>query len=178
MKLIIDNFFGKGGKLIYLFTYSFISSILHHAVYVGTNFHNSSVQWFLPVDLQWVSMIKVRLKQTWSCSMIERNKPDRDIHNSDSLNFYKLSLLKFARPMVNSALNINKPYGLELLPRLHCQEIKATRNFFLQCPIFQFATQSLLFNIRKIEESTLEKYEKTLLYGDNKFDLSCNKSIL
>lgn len=51
--------------------------------------------------------------------MIERNKTDRDIHNSDCLNFYKLSLLIFARPMVNSALNINKPYGLELLPRLH-----------------------------------------------------------
>ena len=37
-------------------------------------------------------------------------------------------------------------------------------------------------NIKKIDESILKKHDelitKTLLYGDDKFDLSCNKSII
>ena len=46
-------------------------------------------------------------------------------------------------------------------------------------PFFQSAKQSLLINIKKINESVLKKHEelitKTLLYGDYKFDLPCNK---
>ena len=49
-------------------------------------------------------------------------------------------------------------------------------------PLFQSARQSLLINIKKIDESILKKHDelitKTLLYGDDKFDLSCNKSII
>ena len=51
-------------------------------------------------------------------------------------------------------------------------------------PPLQSARQSLLINIKKIDESEsiLKKREelitKTLLYGDGKFDLSCDKSII
>ena len=44
------------------------------------------------------------------------------------------------------------------------------------------ARQSLLTNIKKVDESILKKHDelitKTLLYGEDKFDLSCNKSII
>ena len=61
-------------------------------------------------------------------------------------------------------------------------EIETITNFFFRCPLFQCARQSLLTNTKKIDESILKKHDelitKTLLYGDNKFDLSCNKFII
>ena len=135
-------------------------------------------------------------------TITEWNKLDCDIRNSDSL-----SLLKFVRPIANSVFDLNNPYGLELLTRLrlglshlryhkfrhHFQdcinpicdcglETETTTHFLLQCPLFQSARQTLLMNIKKIDESILKKHDelitKTLLYGDEKFDLSCNKSII
>ena len=48
-------------------------------------------------------------------------------------------------------------------------------------PLFQSAIQSRLISIKKIDESILKKHDelitKTHLYGDDKFDLSCNKLI-
>ena len=49
---------------------------------------------------------------------IEWNKLDRDIYHSDSSNIFMLPLLKFVRPVVNSIVDINDPYGLQLLTRL------------------------------------------------------------
>ena len=140
-------------------------------------------------------------------TITEWNKLDRDIRNSDSLKVFKLSLLKFVGPVGNSVFKINNPYGLKLLTRLRlglshlcyhkfrhnfqdfinpiCDcglEIETTTHFLLHCPLFQCARQSLLTNIKKIDESILKKHDelitKTLLYGDDKFDLSCNKSII
>ena len=63
-----------------------------------------------------------------------------------------------------------------------CPEIQTTTYFLLHCPLFQSARQSLLINIKKIDESILKKHDefitKTPLYGDNKFDLSYNESII
>ena len=123
------------------------------------------------------------------------------------MNIFKLSLLKFVRPLANSVFDINSPYGLKLLTRLRlglshlryhefrhnfqdcinpiCDcglETKTTTHFLLHCPLFQSARQSLLMNIKKIDESILKKHDelikKTLLYGDGKLYLSCNKSIV
>ena len=122
-------------------------------------------------------------------SINEWNKLDRDIRNSDSLNVFKLSLLTFVRL-------VNNPYGLKLLTRLRkfrhnfqdcinplCAcglDIKTTTHFLLHCPLFQSARQSLLIKIKKIHENILRKHDeiitKTLLYGDGKFGLSCNRS--
>ena len=59
-------------------------------------------------------------------------------------------------------------------------EIETTTHFLLHCPLFQSVRQSLLNNIKKIDENILNKHDelitKTLLDGDDKFDLSCNKS--
>ena len=140
-------------------------------------------------------------------TITEWNKLDCDIRNSDSLNIFKLSLLKFVRPVANSVFDINNPYGLKLLIRLRlglshlryhkfkhnfqdcinpmCDcglETEITTHFLLHCPLFQSARQSLLMNIKKTDESILKKHDelitKTLLYGDDKFDFSCNKSII
>ena len=67
-------------------------------------------------------------------TVTEWNKLDRDIRNSDSLNVFKLSLLKFVRPVANSVFEINNPYGLKLLTRLrlglsHLRYHKFRRNF-------------------------------------------------
>ena len=131
---------------------------------------------------------------------------DRDICNSDSLNIFKLSLLKLAGPVANRVFDINNPYGLKLLTRLHlclshlcyhkfrhnfqdcinpiCDcglRTETTTCFLLHCPLFESTRQSLLMNIKKIEESILKKHDelitKTLLYGDDKLDLSCNNRV-
>ena len=52
-------------------------------------------------------------------TITEWNKLDCDIRNSDSLNKFKLLLLQFVRPVANSVFDINNPYGLKLLTRLH-----------------------------------------------------------
>ena len=62
------------------------------------------------------------------------NKLDRDIRNSYSLNIFKLSLLKYIRPVANSVLDINNPYGLKLLTSLrlglsHLRYHKFRHNF-------------------------------------------------
>ena len=131
----------------------------------------------------------------------------RPFTNSDSLNVFKFSLLKFVRAVANSAFELNNHYGLKLLTRLRLglsylrchkfrhnfqdcinpicvcgQEIETTTQFFLHYPLFQSARQSLLINIKKTDERILKKHDKlitkTLLYGGEKFDLSCNKSII
>ena len=123
------------------------------------------------------------------------------------MNVFKLSLLKFVRPVAKSVFKINNSYGLKLLARLHlvlnrlcyhkfrynfqdcinsicvCSlEIETTTHFLLRYPLFQSARQSLLTDIKKIDESTLKKHDKlitkTLLCGNDKFDSSCDKSII
>ena len=117
------------------------------------------------------------------------------------MNILKLSLLKFVRPVANSVFDINNPYGLKLLTRLrlglsHLRYHKFRHNFrdfinpVCDCGLEtnynpfppSLPRQSLLMNIKKIDESILKKHDelitKTLLYGDDKFDLSYNKSIL
>ena len=137
----------------------------------------------------------------------EYNKLDSDIRNSNSLSVFKLSLLEFVKPVAKSVFEISNQYGLNLLTRLRLGlshlhyhkfthnfqdcispicvwglEIETTTHFLLHCPLFQSVRQSLLINIKKIDESILNKHDelitKTLLYGDDKFDLSCNKSII
>ena len=123
-----------------------------------------------------LSSIKTRSNFFWNSffpsTITEWNKLDHDICNNDSLNVFKLSVLKFVRPVVNSLFVINNPYGLKLLTRLclglsHFRyhkyrhyfqdcinpicvcglEIGTTTHFLLQYPLFQTAIQSRLINI-------------------------------
>ena len=70
----------------------------------------------------------------FSSTITEWNNLDRDIRNSDSLNVFKFSLLKFVRPVANSVFEINNPYGLKLLTKLrlglsHLRNHKFRHNF-------------------------------------------------
>ena len=66
-----------------------------------------------------ISKTGVTFKYFFFLSIItEWNKLDRDIGNSDSLNNFKLALLKFNRPVANSVFEIDNPYDLKLLIRL------------------------------------------------------------
>ena len=51
-------------------------------------------------------------------AVIEWNKLDLNIRNSESLNVFKNSLLKFIRPFGNSVFNCHNPRGVKLLTRL------------------------------------------------------------
>ena len=118
-------------------------------------------------------------------TITEWNKLGCDIRNSSgSLNVLKLSLLKFITPAANSVFDINNPYSLKLLTRLclgmsnlryhkfrhnfqdcinpscaYGLEIETKTHFLLHCPLFQSARQSLLINIKKIDENILKKHE-------------------
>ena len=121
-------------------------------------------------------------------TITEWNKLDCDIRSSDSLNIFKLSLLKFVRPVANSIFDINNPYALKLLTRLRlglshlryhkfrhnfqdcinpiCDcglETETTTHLLLHCPLFQSARQSFLINIKKINESILKKHDELTL---------------
>lgn len=50
--------------------------------------------------------------------MNEGNKLGRDIHNSDSLNAFKLSLLKFGRNLVNSVFDKRKSLWLKIATKI------------------------------------------------------------
>ena len=123
------------------------------------------------------------------------------------MNVFKLFLLKFVKPIAYSVFEINNPCCLKLLARLRLGlshlhyhkfghnfqdsinptcfcglEVETTTHFLLHYPLFQSFRQSLLINIKKTDESILKKHDKLitkiLLYGDYKFDLSCNNSTI
>ena len=97
--------------------------------------------------------------------------------------FLSCLFLKFVSPVANSVFEINNPYGLKLLTRLrlglrHLRYHKFRHNFqgcINMClwprnrncnpfppslPLFQSARQSLLTNIKKIDESILKKQDE------------------
>ena len=67
-------------------------------------------------------------------AVIEWNKLDLNIHNSESLNVFKNSLLKFIRPPGNSVFSCHNLRGVKLLTRLrlglsHLREHKFKHDF-------------------------------------------------
>ena len=137
-------------------------------------------------------------------TIFEWNNFDCKIRNSGNLSIFKKNLLNFIRPCANSIFNIHSPYGIKLLIRLqlgfshlrghkfrHCfqdtlnplcdcgNDSEPTTHFFLHCPSFHTLRQTLLNNIRNINEQVLSHGEdhliQTLLYGNANFNLTINK---
>ena len=70
----------------------------------------------------------------FSCTVIEWNKLDNNIWNSESVSAFKKQILKFIRPSPNSTFNVHNPHGIKLLTRLrvglsHLREHKFRHNF-------------------------------------------------
>ena len=51
-------------------------------------------------------------------TVIEWNKLDNNIRNSESVSAFKKQMLKFIRPSPNSTFNVHNPHGIKLLTRL------------------------------------------------------------
>ena len=51
-------------------------------------------------------------------TVIEWNKLDNNIRNSESVSAFKKQILKFIRPSANSTFNVHNPHGIKLLTRL------------------------------------------------------------
>ena len=67
-------------------------------------------------------------------TVIEWNKLDNNIRNSESVSAFKKQILKFIRPSPNSTFNVHIPHGIKLLTRLraalsHLREHKFRHNF-------------------------------------------------
>ena len=138
--------------------------------------------------------------------VIEWNKLDLNIRNSESLNVFKNSLLKFIRPSGNSVFNCHNPRGVKLLTRLrlglsHLREhkfkhgfqdslnpicscgndIETLAHFLLHCPHYSNERSTFLNTIRNINRNIFDKNDlqitETLLYGDNSLD-DKNKTLI
>ena len=137
----------------------------------------------------------------------EWNNLDCKIRNLGSLSVFKKNLLNFIRPCANSIFSIHKPYEIKLLIRWrlglshlhdhkfrHCfqdtlnplcdcgNDTETTTYFFLHCPSFHTPRQTLLNNIKNINEQILshgkDQLIQTFLYGSPNFNLTVNRLIL
>ena len=143
-------------------------------------------------------------------SIVEWNKPSREVRTENIRIFKKRSffgLLEFIRTLPNSIFDIYNPYGIKLLTRLrlglsHFNEhtfkhgfsdtinpicicggdIESINHFFLHCPEYFEARQTLFDNIQSIDKMLLSKNEPSLthllLYGDPKCNSNVNAFIL
>ena len=143
-------------------------------------------------------------------SIVEWNKPSREVRTENIRIFKKRSffgLLEFIRTLPNSIFDIYNPYGIKLLTRLrlglsHFNEhtfkhgfsdtinpicicggdIESINHFFLHCPEYCEARQTLFDNIQSIDKMLLSQNESSLthllLYGDPKRNSNVNAFIL
>ena len=143
----------------------------------------------------------------FSSTLSEWNNLDCKIRNSGSLSIFKKNLLNFIPPCANGIFNIQDPYEIKLLTRLrlglnhlslaitrHCFEdtlnplcdcgndTETTAHFFLHCSSFHNPRQTLLNNIRTINQKILSHGEnqliQTFLYSNPNYNLTVNRLIL
>ena len=139
--------------------------------------------------------------------IIEWNKLDLEIRNSESLLTFKNKILSFIRPSSNSIYGINNALGVKYLSRLrlglshlrehkskhgfldtvdpYCncgQDVESIIHFFLHCPIFDNIRATFFRNIRGIDNDILNQDEFTttqiLLFGHRNYSNHTNTEIL
>ena len=142
-----------------------------------------------------------------SSTVIELNKLDSDIRNSETPNIFKSKILKFIRPTANSIFGCHNPIGVKLLTRLRLglshlrehkfkhsfqdtlnplcscrKEVETTFHFLLSCPNYSDERLTLLNKIRNINPNILENSNSQItqffLYGDKNFTASTNFIVL
>ena len=139
--------------------------------------------------------------------VIEWNKLDQNIRNSENLFIFRKKLLKFIRPSGNSVCRCHNPKGIKLLTTLglglsHLQEhkfkhgfldslnpicscgqnIETSTHFLLHCSIYSNERLTFLNIIRNIDSNILGKNDlkvtETLLYGDSSCEDTSNTLII
>ena len=137
-------------------------------------------------------------------TIIEWNKLDWKIKNSQSIETFKKRILSFIRPSPNSTFNCHNPKRIKLLSRLRlglshlrghkfkhnfldslnpfCScgkgEVETISHYLLHCSNYSEERLALLNTIRNIDMSILQlsdsKFTSVLLFGDNSFDNNKN----
>ena len=128
----------------------------------------------------------------FSSRVLEWNKLDLNIRNSESLNTFKKMILNFIRSCANNVFDIHNPLGINLLTRLrldlshlhkhkfrHCFQYtlniscecgknieSTTTHFFLHCSnlLIPRQTQILLQKIRNIDDNILSQSKTQLTH--------------
>ena len=85
-------------------------------------------------------------------------------------------ITKLRSGLLICVINVDTVFEVCINPICNCDlEIETATHFLLHCPLFQFARQSLLIIIKKIDESILKKHDepitKTLSHNNGK--LAC-----
>ena len=136
-------------------------------------------------------------------TIIEWNKLDSNIRNSETLNVFKSNILKFIGPTANSIFGCRNPIGVKLLTRLRLglshfrehifkhsfqdtlnplcscgKETEATFHFLLSCPNYSDERLTLLSKIRNINPNILKNTDSQItrffLHGDKNLTASTN----
>ena len=141
-------------------------------------------------------------------TIIECNKLDWKIKNSESIETFKKRILSFTRLSPNSIFNCHNLRGIKLLswlrlglshlrehkfkdsfqdslnPFCSCGkgEVETSSHYLLHCSNYSEERLALLNTIRNIDMSILQlsdsKFTSVLLFGDNSFDNNKNTFIL
>ena len=140
-------------------------------------------------------------------TIIEWNKLDPDLRNSDSFSAFKKSILNFIRPSPNSIFNCHNPKALKFITRAglglsHLRHHKfkdnfqdslnplcnygliteTTSHYLLHCPLFADERKTFLSNMKSINHKFLEQNDstltQTLLFGDPACSVETNTLIL
>ena len=141
-------------------------------------------------------------------TIIEWNKLDWEIKNSESIVTFKKRILSFIRPSANSTFNCHNPRGIKLLSRLRlglshlrehkfkhsfqdslnpfCScgkgEVETSSHYLLHCSNYSEERLALLNTIKNIVMSISQqsdsKFTNVLLFGDTSFDNNRNPFIL
>ena len=140
-------------------------------------------------------------------AVIEWDKLDLNIRNSESVNIFKKTLLNFIRPSRNTVFNYHNPKGVKLLTRLrldlsHLRErkfkysfqgsinptcscdnnIETSAYFLLHCPNFSNERSTFLNIIESIDRDILTRSDsqvtETLPDGGSNFNNITNALIL
>ena len=150
---------------------------------------------------------KVRTKPFFPYTVNEWNNLDNIIKSSESYSMFRKKMLNLIRPKCNDTYRIYNPTGLKLLTRLrlglsHLNDHKFNHNFkdcinplclcslsvennvhfFLHCHHFSLQRQTLINNIKSIDEDIINETDSDLvnilLFGSSKYQYHINSKIL
>ena len=148
-----------------------------------------------------IAFLWLKLNIIFSKTLIEWNKPDPAIRNSESLGIFKSNILKFFRPTPRGFFNCHNHKGIRLMTRLRLRlsrlrERKFSHNFQncvnllcscamdieSNCPLFDDKTITLLSILDKIDCKLIGWNESSLiamlLFENSLFDFKKNYLIL
>ena len=155
-----------------------------------------------------ITLIILFQEHFFPSTIIEWNKLDLEIKNSESIVTFKKRILLFTRPSANRTFNCHNPREIKLLswlrlglshlrehkfkhsfqdslnPFCSCGkgEVETSSHYLLHCSNYSEERLALLNTIRNIDMSILQlsdsKFTSVLLFGDTSFDNNKNTFIL